>query len=226
MSEIKSKCVKCGAEILTSTAERTGGLCLPCKQGRPRPVTLASEEAEVELEHSAASLEARARLLRITTRKISSEQWATLTPHLQEIVPDWYRRLLSRFSLYGIGLEYRDQKQPYVRLFSFAGPDDFNSTLDEGSDCMPLVDAGFLPFGYESDGSLWLIQHPYHASSIVYLLEHSGWDGGTATKANGLVFAASRLSLLLCSMGVSTISYQDSPHGVTSVIWHEDCAQL
>src|SRR5262245_1504033 len=29
----KTKCAKCAAEILISTAERTGGLCMPCKQG-------------------------------------------------------------------------------------------------------------------------------------------------------------------------------------------------
>ncbi len=40
MSEPKTQCSKCGAEILQATAERTGGLCMPCKTGglrRPDP---------------------------------------------------------------------------------------------------------------------------------------------------------------------------------------------
>src|SRR5262245_38447877 len=178
--EPKSRCVRCGAEILAATAERTGGLCMSCKQGRPRPVTLAPEQAEAELELAAAALETRARLLRIGTKRVSSEQWDSLAPHLQ-IVPDWYRRLLTRFSLYGIGLEYRDWQQSYVRLFSFAGPEDLNSTLAEDSDCRPLVEAGFVNLGYESNGSLWVIERPFRASSAVFLLDHSDWDGGVPT---------------------------------------------
>lgn len=221
--QAKTNCTKCGAEILVATAERTGGLCMPCKQGRPRPVTLAPEQAEAELDLAAASLETRAKLLRVQTKNISAGEWDALAPHLQ-MVPAWYRRLLTRFSLYGVGLEYRDWKQPYVRLFSFAGPEDLNSTLAEDSDCIPLVHAGFLALGYESDGSLWVIEQSFHPSSPVYLLDHSDWGGGIPAKGNGLVFAASRLSLLLCSMGISTLSYQDTAHGVTSVIWHEDVA--
>lgn len=33
MSEAKTVCSKCGAEILTATAARTNGLCMACKQG-------------------------------------------------------------------------------------------------------------------------------------------------------------------------------------------------
>jgi hypothetical protein len=217
-NEAMSKCAKCGAEILAATADRTGGLCMPCKKNQPRPMTL--EQAEAELELAAAALETRANLLRIETKSISSEQWDTLAPHLQ-IVPGWYRRLLTRFSLYGVGIEYRDLKAAYVRLFSFAGPEDLNSTLAEESDCMPLLAAGFIILGYESNGSLWVMERPFHASSAIYLLDHSGWDGGVPAKDNGLIFAASRLSLLLCSMGISTLSYE---RGVRSVIWYEDCA--
>lgn len=36
MTEPKTKCQKCGAQILQVTADRTGGLCMPCKAGGPR----------------------------------------------------------------------------------------------------------------------------------------------------------------------------------------------
>jgi len=39
MPEPKTRCTKCGAEILQATATRTGGLCMPCKTGpKPDPV--------------------------------------------------------------------------------------------------------------------------------------------------------------------------------------------
>ena len=111
----------------------------------------------------------------------------------------------------------------FVRLFSFAKPEDFNATLSSDSLYSELLTHGYLPLGYESDGNLWVIESPYGAASKVYMLDLSGWGGGEPTKGGGLVFAASRFSLLLCSMGISDVSYQDLPTGTTSVIWHEDC---
>jgi hypothetical protein len=35
MAELKTKCDKCGVDILQTTADHTGGLCMPCKLGRP-----------------------------------------------------------------------------------------------------------------------------------------------------------------------------------------------
>jgi hypothetical protein len=35
MAELKTKCDKCGVDILQTTADGTGGLCMPCKLGRP-----------------------------------------------------------------------------------------------------------------------------------------------------------------------------------------------
>jgi len=38
MPEPKTRCTKCGAEILQATATRTGGLCMPCKRdGAEKP---------------------------------------------------------------------------------------------------------------------------------------------------------------------------------------------
>lgn len=222
MPQAKSKCVKCGAEILAATAERTGGLCMPCKQGRPLPVALSGPEAEAELETAARTLETRAKLLRVPTHRIPPEDWQKLSPQIKEFVPPWYRGLLSRFSLYGLALEYRDLREQYVRVFSFAGPADYNATLEEGSYCSELPKAGVVPIGYESNGDLWVVESPFSAASKIYMFDHSGWDGGGPGKGHGFVFAASRFSLLLCSMGFSEVGYYDSPTGVTSLIWHED----
>ncbi len=49
MTAAKTKCVKCDAEILSVTFERTGGLCMPCKKGAPKrpdskePVSVSCE---------------------------------------------------------------------------------------------------------------------------------------------------------------------------------------
>lgn len=222
MPEAKSNCLKCGADILAATAERTGGLCMPCKQGRPLPVTLSDSEAQTELESAAVTLETRARLLRVSTRRIPPEDWQTLSPNLQTLVPQWYRGLLSRYSLYGLALEYRDLREKHVRVFSFAGPEDYNATLGEGSYCSELPKVGVVPIGYESNGDLWVVESPFSAASKIYMFDHSGWGGGAPGKGHGFVFAASRFSLLLCSMGLSEVSYYDSSTGVTSLIWHED----
>jgi hypothetical protein len=224
MPRAQLSCVKCGAEILAATAERTGGLCMPCKKGRLRLrlITLTAGEAEAELEVAARALETRARLLRVQTRRVSTEDWLRLTPHLEKFVPAWYRALLSRFSLYGLALEYRDLRENYVRVFSFAGPADYNATLEAGSYYSDLSKMGLVPIGYESNGNLWVVESPFSAASKVYMFDHSAWDGGVPGKDNGFVFAASRLSLLLCSMGFSEISYYESLTGVTSLIWRED----
>ncbi len=47
MAEPKTRCSQCGAEILLATAERNGGLCMPCKQRANPPrfeVTPQDEE--------------------------------------------------------------------------------------------------------------------------------------------------------------------------------------
>jgi len=223
MTEAKTKCTTCGAEILVATAERTGGLCMPCKQGRPRPVIMSAHEAEAELQTAAGALETRARLLRVPIQRIPEEEWGTLASHLKEVVPQWYRDILSRFALYGLVLEYRNPKDGSVRVFSFAGPDDFNATLEPDTDYLALLTHGIVPLGYESDGNLWVMESPFTAASAVHMLDLSAWDGGKPAEGRGLVFAASRLALLLSSMAVSELSYQDSPGGVTSLLWHIDC---
>src|SRR5687768_7596299 len=38
MPEAKTKCSKCGTEVLVATSERTGGSCMPCHQ-RAQPIS-------------------------------------------------------------------------------------------------------------------------------------------------------------------------------------------
>jgi hypothetical protein len=180
---------------------------------------MSADQAKAELDTAAAIVETRAKLLRVSTERIAADAWHELAAHLREFVPSWYQQVLSCFSLYGVGLEYRDKKDPFVRLFSFVGPHDYNSTMEQGSVYLPLLKHGFVPIGYESDGNLWVLRSPFNVASPVYMFELTGWNGGEPTKRNGLVFAASRFSLLLCSMGISETSYD---LGVTSLIWYED----
>jgi len=183
---------------------------------------MTAQEAEAELDLAAKALETRVRLLRVQTRQIAPEEWQRLFPQLQELVPQWYCRLLSRFSLYGVTLEYRDRANSGVCCFSFAGPEDYNTILEQDTAYSSLLAYGIFPLGAESDGNLWIAEPPVTAASVVHLLELSGWGGGRPAKRNGLRFAASRLSLLLSSMGISEVSYYDSPTGVRSLLWHED----
>src|SRR3954471_8496592 len=88
-------------------------------------------QAQAELDAAAGALETRARLLRIQTKRLMPEAWEKLAPHLKNFVPLWLRDMLARFSLYGVALEYRDRSEPFVRSFSFAGPDDYNATLSK-----------------------------------------------------------------------------------------------
>ena len=46
----KIPCTECGAMVLPSTAERTGGLCMPCKNGTRKSMDLAKERAAKERE--------------------------------------------------------------------------------------------------------------------------------------------------------------------------------
>lgn len=46
----KIPCTECEAMVLPSTAERTGGLCMPCKNGTRKSMDLAKERAAKERE--------------------------------------------------------------------------------------------------------------------------------------------------------------------------------
>jgi len=54
----------------------------------------------------------------------------------------------------------------------------------------------------------------------IYLLDQSTWNGGEPSRRNGLVFASSRLALLLSSMAVSEASYRD-PASASFLPWKQ-----
>lgn len=224
MSEAKSRCAECGAEILATTATRTGGLCMPCKTNPPSTEPPPTEEAiAVELEMAAASLRNRAEILSVPTRKIPLTEWDSLPLELRHQVPLWLRDLLSRHALHGLSLEYRDPVNRYTRVFTFLSPDDFGRLFTGESMYKALLDTEYVAVGYEQNYNLWLARKAPNPDSPVFLFEHSDWDGaGTPTTQSGLRFAAARLSFLICSMGVSEVSYYNLPAGSTRLIWKPD----
>ena len=126
------------------------------------------------------------------------------------------------YSLAGGILEYRDQKEPYVRLFSFFEPSDYVNAYQEGSLYRGLLEFGFVPFASEQNGDVWLVDSASGPASPIYLMELSGWNGDRPNNRNGLVFACGNLGLLLASMGVSEASYYGSADGPHSIIWHKE----
>ena len=194
---------------------------MPCKENRPKPAILSPADAMKELSAAAASLETRAKILRVETGRVPKAAWNTLAPHIREYVPAWLRTTLSRFALYGLGLEYRDRTERYARVFCFAAPFDFNTILDASSMYFGLLEHGHVPVAYEANGNLWTLEAPFEAGSRIFLFDYSSWDGCAPTRRNGFTFASSRLALLLCSMAVSEISYRDR---ITSVMWYPDYA--
>ena len=246
MPQVLRQCDRCGAEIAGETAELTSGLCLSCRLGHtvsvdeaeaiaqlaadfpPLPNSSSNvmglSEASTELVAAAAALQIRVRILRVPANRIAIDEWAGLNPDLREFVPQWLRDMLSKYSLYGLVLEIEDSGEDYSRFFSFIGPDSYNALLEGGSLYRPLLSNGFVPVGAETNGDLWVIEKPFAQNSKVYLLERSAWGGGTPGTTQGLRFAASRLSLLLCTMAISQSSYENAPNGVASLLWWPDRA--
>lgn len=223
MSEAKTKCTKCGVEILVTTAARTGGLCMPCKTNPPSnepPPT--SEAITAELEAAAVSLQTRGEILTVPTRRIPLAEWDVLPTRMQNLTPVWLRDLLSRYALHGLSLEYRDPVADDLRLFSFLSPTEINGMFSAGTAYEPLLETQFVPVGYESHGNLWLTKKSAIPDTTVFHFEHSEWGSGTPTTKSGLRFAAARFAFLISSMGVSEASYDDSPFGSTRLIWKPD----
>lgn len=226
MSEPKTRCHGCGTEILAATAVRTGGLCMPCKSSPPSNEPPPTAEAIVaELEAAAVSLQTRAEILSVPARKIPLAEWDVLPPRMQALTPVWLRDLLSRYALHGLTLEYRDPVADYLRLFSFLSPTEINGMFSAGTAYEPLLDTEFVPVGYESHGNLWITKKNTIPDTMVFHFEHSEWGSGTPTTRSGLRFAAARFAFLISSMGVSEVSYDDSPIGSTRLIWKPDRSQ-
>jgi hypothetical protein len=177
-----------------------------------------------ELSNAARNLEERFQLLRVPARKTTAAEWETVPAAIRRHIPPWIPELLRQFALVEGVLEYRDRKHSYPRQFSLCKPDEYAHELKDAEfGCLGILpEYGFVPIAYESNGSMWVTKIADGPTGKIYCLEHSGWNGGEPTLHNGLEFASSRLSLLFASMGVSEVSYYESPGGITSLLWHEE----
>jgi hypothetical protein len=167
-------------------------------------------------------LEQRFKILSTPTRKAEASEWDRVVSKIGSLVPRWYMHILSTYHLVGGVLEYRGKGEAPLRLLSFFRPDDLEVVLAADSLMRPLLDYGYFPFANESDGNAWLCARDQAPEGDVYLLELSSWDGGEPKIGNGLIFAASSLSFLLTSMGVSEASYYDQKSRPTRIIWYRD----
>jgi hypothetical protein len=77
-----------------------------------------------------------------------------------------------------------------------------------------LIEFGFFPFAFESDGSVWLATTAHGPAGEIYLLELSSWDGGLPTQKNGLIYAHKSLAHLLSAMAVNNESFEKTEDGM------------
>ena len=180
----------------------------------------ANNSLPKDLLMSAQALEVRFNILRVPSHTIAESEWYSLPESIRQLIPVWIPALLSKFKLAGGVLEHRDRTHSSNRQFCFFNPTDFASELSDDSLLQRLPQFGYVPFAYEHNGSVWVMEITGQVSGVIYLLNLPDWNGAKPTPQNGLVFASSRLSLLLASMSVSEVSYYDVQGGITSVLWH------
>jgi hypothetical protein len=172
-----------------------------------------------ELVNVARCLEERLRVLKVESRRIAQAEWDTLPADIRQVVPEWIVQLLANHALAGGFLTYPDATSPFDRGFSFWDPTEVLRNLEADSIYRPLIEFGFSPFADENDGNVWVAAVDNGPLAPIYLLELSAWSGRRPVEGEELVFASSRLALLLASMAVSRASYGDSP---TSVLWYPE----
>jgi hypothetical protein len=171
-----------------------------------------------ELIRSARTLQARFEALKVPSRKVSESEWDWLPSEVREIIPQWLPVLLQDFSLLGGVLSFTDRYVENYCFFSFWDPVTF-ARAHRQERFTDLLECGLFPFAEDSYGSVWLTRSPEDAAGPIYLLLREEWTSECPSEDNGLVFAASRLSLLLASMAVSEKSYGVHP---TSVFGYAD----
>jgi hypothetical protein len=167
-----------------------------------------------ELTQAAESLEQRLRILQVPTRKIPLTEWEWVPEKVQGMIPTWVPTLLAAHSLHGAVLtcKNRNDDMPSERWFSFAGPDQFKEFLlskDYVWDTEILAQ-GYCPISYEQNGDLWVTSIKDGPSSPIYLFGLSEMER---------FFASSRMALMLSSMAISELSYNE-PEKPQSVMWH------
>jgi hypothetical protein len=166
-----------------------------------------------DLTKAAESLEQRLQMLGVPTHKVPLAEWSLVPEEVQGLIPDWVPTLLANFSIHGGVLECKNNKKAatWERWFSFAGPDQYKEFLLSGDYVWEteILAAGFVLISHEQNGDLWVTSIKDGPSSPIYLFDLSGMER---------IFASSRIALLMCSMGISEVSY-DEPR---SVMWHPE----
>ena len=153
----------------------------------------------------AISSAARAKGAKLCTIPLTS--WGVLESENPGVVPNWYKELLSKFSLAGDRLSFPNlegEDYPFefwVRLPGAAVADcgiDYGFPLfEDEDDDREALQAGWFPFAEESDGSYWAIPSGGGQDSRVVWISHSG--GGVGAP-NGVQEAAHTFSDFLSKL--------------------------
>lgn len=173
------------------------------------------------LERAARNLQDRFDILHVTSRSVHQDEWDVLPQSFRASVPPWLVDLLGTYRLVGGVMEYRDVREPRIRLLKFFEPVTLANMLGDGGLLLNLSTFGFFPFADESDGSVW-VATTANDTGPIYLLDLPFWDGSMPSASNGLVFAASRIEYICASMGVSEASYYSSGRTPRFVMWYRE----
>lgn len=169
-----------------------------------------------ELTKAAESLEQRFQILRVPARKVPLTEWSAVPEIVQGQIPSWVPTLLARFSICGGVLECKNDNDDatWERWFSFSPPEQYKEFLLSGDYVWEteILAAGFVPISYEQNGDLWVTSIKDGPSSPIYLFSLSDMKR---------IFASSRIALLISSMAVSEMSYNE-PDKASSVMWHPE----
>lgn len=178
-----------------------------------------SERLPPDLTLAASTLQSRFEILSVPKcRSVDEAEWKRLESLVGYSAPVWIRNLLQYKIIGGI-IEYRDRKNAFQRLFRLFDPAELEMHLRPNSLVRELLSFGWYPLADESDGSIWVTPERSNGAEV-YLLELSAWNGREPTISNGLLFAADRLSFLLCSMAISEASYYAHLPIPRSVMWY------
>jgi hypothetical protein len=102
----------------------------------------------------------------------------------------------------------------WERRFSFSGPDQYRDFLLSRDYVWEteILAAGFVPISHEQNGDLWVTSIKEGPSAPIYLFSLSDMER---------IFASSRIALMISSMAISEVSYDD-PDEPRSVMWHAE----
>ena len=173
-----------------------------------------------ELHRSAALLEERLKVLRVTTRKVPISEWQSLPEPFHDFVPSWIPTLFAHHSILNAVLDCpREEGQRYYSLFLW-GPQRYAENyadlgIEEGSIYKEVFDSGLAPFAGAEHEAFWITSISDGSHSPIYLFEITWFD---------YFFASSRMELLLACVGIGG-HYNASHESKTSAIGYPEKGQ-